>query len=223
MHQVTNISYGEGTVNIVLDCASQMEVVAPDIRFGDYSSVVTSCFTQKELEEISEGENARLTFYFVVSDETEDELLKEQYTRAIEENEKEIGNLTEGIFVDVSAYKVVADGKESSVETLSSNVDVQMDIPLYLVGEGRSYFYLSSNMGDCRLYDDSSPEADVLTINTDKLCSGVVLYQDIGESLIERDENVFKIKTQHLFLAGIAVLVILWVFIDRVHKKNLAE
>ncbi len=220
MHQVTNISYGEGSVNIVLDSSSQMEVTAPEFRFGDYSSVVTSCFTQKELERISEGENALLTFYFVVSDEVDDEQLLAQYSEAIEKNEEQIGRLTEGIYLDVKASKTISDDKENSLVTLSSAVDVQMDIPLYLIGEGRSYFFLSSNMGNCELIEDVSPDADVLTISTDIMCPGVVLYQDIGESLVERDDKVFSIKTTHLAIIGIAALVILWAVLDRLHKNS---
>lgn len=223
MHQVTNISYGEGSVNIVLDSSSQMEVIAPEFRFGDYSSVVTSCFTQKELERISEGENALLTFYFVVSDEVEDEQLLAQYGKAIEESEEQIGRLTEGIYLDVSASKAISDDKESSLVTLFSDVDVQMDIPLYLIGEGRSYFFMSSNMGNCELIEDTSPDADVLTISTDIMCPGVILYQDIGDSLIERDDKTFKIKTTHLAIIGIAVLVILWVVLDKMHKNGRRE
>ena len=223
MHQVTHISYGEGTVNIVLDSSSQTEVVAPDIRFGDYTGVVTSCFTQKELDRISQGEPASLTFYFVVSDQAENELLEEQYTKAIETNEEFLGNLTEGIYVDVKASKAVSDDADTSVVNLTSDVDVQMDLPLYLVREGRSYFFLSNSMGECELYKDASPDADVITINTDTLCSGVVLYQDIDESLIEDGKEPFRLKSQHLFLAGIVALVALWSLVEHVHRKNLSE
>ncbi|MBQ2201398.1 MAG: isoleucine--tRNA ligase, partial [Clostridia bacterium] len=47
-------------VDIVLDSSSLNEVSAPEFRFGDYSKVVTSCFTQKELDRISKGENAEI-------------------------------------------------------------------------------------------------------------------------------------------------------------------
>ena len=117
----------------------------------------------------------------------------------------------------------ISDEKDTAIVDLASNVDVQMDIPLYLIGEGRSYFFMSNRMGECELYEDSSPDADVLTVNTDTLCSGLVLYQDIDESLIEKTEDVFKIKSQHLFVAGIAALVVLWIFVEHLHKKNKSE
>ncbi len=65
MHEVTHITYGSGAVEIVLDSASLTEVTAPDLRFGDYPKLVTSCFTQKELDMISGGEGAKLTFISV--------------------------------------------------------------------------------------------------------------------------------------------------------------
>lgn len=223
MHQVTHISYGEGTVNIVLDSSSQTEVVAPDIRFGDYSEVVTACFTQKELDRISQGENAELTFYFVVADQAESELLEQQYTEAIAVNEEILGKLTEGIYVDVKAAKAVSGDEETRVMNLTSDVDVQMDIPLYMVREGRSYFYLPGRIGETELYQDASPDADVLTICTDALGPGVVLYQDIEDSLIDSGKEPFGIRSQHLFLAGIIALVGLWIFIEHMHRKNQTE
>ena len=60
MHEVTHISYGHGGVDVVLDSSSQTSVAAPNFRFGDYTTLVSSCFTPKELDRISEGNWLRL-------------------------------------------------------------------------------------------------------------------------------------------------------------------
>ncbi|WP_029231593.1 hypothetical protein [Butyrivibrio sp. VCB2006] len=221
MHQVTHISYGEGTVDIVLDSSSLNEVTAPEFRFGDYSKVVTSCFTQKELDRISEGDNAQLTFYFVVSDKAEDELIEGEYSSAIEENEVVLGNLNEGIYVEIDASKAFEDGNEVPLGAMSSDVDIQMDIPLYLINEDRSYYYLSNNMGEYELFEDSTPDADVLTVNTNNISSGLILYQDISESLIDHSVKRPGISIQYVLVAGIVFMVGLWLFIDKCHKNSI--
>ncbi len=220
MHQVTHISYGEGNVDIVLDSASQTEVSAPEFRFGDYSEVITSCFTPRELDKISEGENAQLTFYFVAYDTVEDGEIYSQYCAAIEEIEQEIGNLNEGVYVEIDAKKAIGNEGAVPVNTLSSDVELQMDIPLYLINEDRSFYFLTSNLGTCELLEDYTPDADVMTINTDSICSGLVLYQDSLESLIEKTDDILHIKAQHLFVAGIVLLIGLWGLIEQLHKRN---
>ena len=50
MHEVTHISYGNGRVDVVLDSSSQTSIAAPNFRFGDYTTLVSSCFTPKELD-----------------------------------------------------------------------------------------------------------------------------------------------------------------------------
>ena len=96
MREVTHISYGHGRVDIVLDSDSQTSVAAPGFRFGDYATLVTSCFSQKELQTIGEGELAQITFYFVVSDEIDEQELFAQYGDAILVNEGKVGDLHEG-------------------------------------------------------------------------------------------------------------------------------
>ena len=219
MHQVTYISYGEGTVDIVLDSTSRTEVSAPEFRFGDYSKVVTSCFTQKELDRISHGDNAEIIFYFVVSDQAEDDLLNSEYTSAIEQNEIVLGNLNEGLYVDINAVKTFEDGESVPLDNMLSDVDIQMDIPLYLVNEDRAYYYLTNQNGEFELFEDSTPDADVMTLNTDTVSSGLLLYQDISESLIERTSKAPSISLQHVFIAGIVCLVALWLFIDHFHRN----
>ncbi|MBQ6588998.1 MAG: hypothetical protein IJI01_09995 [Butyrivibrio sp.] len=219
MHQVTYISYGEGTVDIVLDSTSLTEVSAPEFRFGDYSKVVTSCFTQKELDRISKGDNAELTFYFVVSDEAESEAVYGEYSSAIEENEVVLGKLNEGIYVDIDATKTFENGEAVPLANMSSDIDLQVDIPLYLVNEDRAYYYLTNNMGEYELFEDSTPDADVLTVNTDTLTSGLILYQDSMESLVDRSKKGATISLQHVFIGGIVCLIALWFFIDFFHRN----
>ena len=220
MHEVTHIAYGEGGVNIVLDSSSQTQVAAPNFRFGDYTTVVSSCFTPRELEKISAGESADITFYFVVTDEIDNGIIDVQFQRAIQDNEAVIGNLNEGILIDVSATKSVGEAEEVMLTNSSTDLELQMDIPLFLVKENRSYFFMMDKSGNYELLSDASPDAEVLTVSTHVFTPGVMLYQDAVESLVHEEEKSFNLEIRHFLLAGIVVLIILWFFIDHLHKKS---
>lgn len=220
MHEVTHISYGNGRVDVVLDSSSQTSVAAPNFRFGDYTALVSSCFTPKELDRISEGNSAEITFYFVVTDEIEDELLKSQYYDAIEQNETVIGNLNEGVLIDVAAKKVIGDDVPTDLVSCAEDVELQMDIPLFLIKEDRSYFVLADNRGEFVLMSDATPDADVLTLKTHSFVPGILLYQDPKESLLEKKNTGFRLDMRQVLFGGIVILAVLWVFIDYMHKKS---
>ena len=220
MHEVTHISYGNGGVDVVLDSSSQTSVAAPNFRFGDYTALVSSCFTPKELDRISEGDTAEITFYFVVTDEIEEALIEDQYQEAISKNEETIGNLNEGMIIDVSATKAISDDEPTNLVTCSDEVELQMDIPQLMVKEDRSYYILADKRGEFVLLPDSTPEADVLTVETHSFVPGILLYQDAKESLLQRDDKTFSMDIRQVFFGGIVLLLILWVFIDHLHKKG---
>ena len=220
MREVTHISYGHGRVDIVLDSDSQTSVAAPGFRFGDYATLVTSCFSQKELQTIGEGELAQITFYFVVSDEIDEQELFDQYGDAILVNEGKVGDLHEGIQIDISASKSIADSEPEEFSVISKDVELQMDIPLFLVKEDRYYFFLNDKSGNYAFLEDSTPEADVLTVKTHVFTPGVLLYQDSIESLMPREDTSFKIEMRYVLFAGVVLLAGLWIFIDRLHRKS---
>ncbi len=220
MREVTHISYGHGRVDIVLDSDSQTSVAAPGFRFGDYATLVTSCFSQKELQTIGEGELAQITFYFVVSDEIDEQELFAQYGDAILSNEGKVGDLHEGIQIDISASKSIADSEPEEFSVISKDVELQMDIPLFLVKEDRYYFFLNDKSGNYAFLEDSTPEADVLTVKTHVFTPGVLLYQDSIESLMPREDTSFKIEMRYVLFAGVVLLAGLWIFIDRLHRKS---
>lgn len=220
MHEVTHISYGHGRVDIVLDSESVTKVAAPGFRFGDYAALVNSCFSQEELERIGEGELAEITFYFVVSDEIDDNAVLQLYGNAISENEKTYGDLHEGIQIDLTASKSIADDDAVALTSVGKAVDIQMDIPLFLVKEERYYYFLTDKSGGYTFMEDATPDADVLTVKTNTFTSGMLLYQDSVESLVSHEDKSFKLEMRHLLLAGIIVLIGLWFFIDRLHKKG---
>ena len=218
MYETTQVTYGEGTITVTMSSESTTEVAAPDIRFGSYENAVRACFTEKELEAISSGENAEVSFSFLMSDEIKDTGKLPLFEEAIEKESKELGTLHQGVFFDVDASKVVGFEEPEALGSFYEDVEMQYDIPLFLVTGDREYFILTEEMGVCNLEQDTDIDADTLTVSTHDIGTTLLLYQTQNESLVPTKEKL-QIKSQHLFAAGIIVLVLAWILIDRRHRK----
>ena len=221
MHETTHIPYQDGTVNITPNSESLYEVVAPGFRFDDYADFVEACFTKKELETVSAGQNAEITFNLTISDEIEDEMLKNQFAQAREREEASIGKLYEGMYIGMCAEKAIGDAPTESCNTLTEDALIEIDIPLYLRAEGRSYWIMVNNMGDCVLLPDLDTEPDIITVSTHNLSQGVLLYQDPLDSLESGQSKEFRLQSRHFFWGAVALLFALWLFITYLHKKNM--
>ena len=218
MYETTQVTYGEGTITVTMSSESTTEVAAPDIRFGSYENAARACFTEKELEAISGGENAEVSFSFLMSDEIKDTGKLPLFEEAIEKESKELGTLHQGVFFDVDASKFVGFEEPEALGGFYEDVEMQYDIPLFLVTGDREYFILTEEMGVCNLEEDTDIDADTLTVSTHDIGTTLLLYQTQNESLVPTKEKL-QIKSQHLFAAGIIVLVLAWILIDRRHRK----
>lgn len=216
MHESTQISRGEGTVTVIFNTASTTEVSPPAIRAGDYKQLVDSCFTPKELTYIDEGQNAEVSFTFVMSDEIPSSEVSSQFEVAIANIEKEIGKVNEGVYFDARSTKAI-DGSDSSVDLLKEPVEFQFDVPLYLRKENREYYVLANNKGVCTLLNDLDKETNMITIKADSITDCLILYQDNVPKA--ESTSKFQITSSHLFIVSILILVGMWFFVDRVHSR----
>lgn len=218
MYETTQVTYGEGTITVTMSSESTTEVAAPDIRFGSYENAVQACFTEKELEAISSGENAEVSFSFLMSDEIPDAGKLPLFEKTIEKESAELGALHQGVFFDVNASKTVGFEEQEALGGFYEDVEMQYDVPLFLVTGDREYFIITEEMGVCNLEKDTDIDADTLTVNTRDIGTTLLLYQTRNESLVPAKEKL-HISSQHLFVAGIVVLVVAWLLIDRRHRK----
>ncbi len=219
MHETTQIAYGDGTITITMSSESLTEVSAPDVRFGDYNKAVTACFTQKELEEISGGTDAEVNFDFVMRDELSDNSLGKVLDKAIARAEKTNGALHKGVFFDFTADKSIGGEAKQDLDEFYESVEVQFEIPLYLVAEDRYYYVMTSEAGGCELESDIDEEADTLSVSTNGIGTTVLLYQSEEESLVDK-ATTLHIRSHHLFIGEIILLAVAWIFIDRSYKKG---
>ena len=221
MKETTQLSYGQGNISISVDTESQTEVTAPDIRFGDVNELVRACFTEKELEEILGGKNGEIDFDFTMSDELEDVLLIKEFDRAVSDAEKEKGRLGKGVYFDVDVSKSVgADDEKESITTFYNEVEMQIDIPLYLVEENRIYYTLVDSQGSFEIYDDADEFADSVAVDTHNIGTMLLLYQNKSDRKLDNVSQIV-VKPQYIFIAGIVALLLIWRIADKMaHNKT---
>ena len=219
MQETTQVSYGEGSVTVVVSSESNTEVAAPDIRFGDYYRAVEACFTVKELQQISEGGSAVLDFKYVMTDELHAEEEAAGFEAGIEKAEMLTGPLNKGVYFEVEATKSIGDEEANGVETLYDDIEFQYEIPRYLVAEKRVYYAITDVKGVCELEDDVDEDADTFSVSTDNIGTTLLLYQD-GNAKNDGNTKGFTIKSQYLFVIGIFALGLAWWSLDRRYKRR---
>ncbi len=219
MYETTQVTYGDGTITVTMRSDSANEVSAPDIRFGDYNEAAKSCFTEKELEEISQGEDAALNFDFIMADAPKDEEEHQLFLDSIPSPGKGQNEYFEGVYFDVEATKTVGDQETELFTTFSEDVEMQFEIPLYLMTDNREHYLMTNVMGVCELLEDQDQDADTLTIDTHNIGTMLILCQELPEGGLMQEKE-FHLGSKHLIAAGIIVLVAIWFVIDRIHKTQ---
>lgn len=220
MHEATQISYGLGTVNITLNSESRTEIDAPDFRFADYDQVLCSCFTQKELEQIAEGDHAELIFNLVMNDSSGGENAVNPLSGFARLQDKIIRNFNEGVYLSFDASKSLGNKEESQLEMFYEKVDLQFDIPEYLLSEGREFFLYSDYMGSAELFEDTDKEAETLSVNTNFIGTSMLGYRDFSFISNAKTSYPQGHQSQYLCVIGIIALLLLWKRIDFLHKKE---
>lgn len=218
MNESTQVTYGAGTITVHMNSESATEVAAPVIRFGNYQEALEACFSRKELEQIDEGLNADVIINYRMLDDLEDGEMKTQFQEAVAEEEKTYGTLHEAVYIEAEATKSLDGYEYTELEYFNDDVEIQFEIPLYLIAEGRHYYAMTNVMGVCELEQDVDEQADTLSIDTHNMPTYLLLYQDEKES-VNNTRSIFHIKAQYLFVAAILALLIIWRVVERFHKK----
>ena len=220
MHEATQVSYGLGTVNITLNSESRTEQDAPGFRFADYDQVLCSCFTPKELEQIAEGDQAELIFNLVMNDSSKSEDAGNPLYSLTRLQDRIVRNLNEGVYISLDAYKSLGNKEQSQLEMFYEKLDLQLDIPEYLLSEGREFFLYSDYMGSTEVFEDTDEEAETLSVNTNVIGTSMLAYRDFSFVSNAKASYPQGHQSQYLCVIGIIALLLLWKRIDFLNKKE---
>ncbi len=216
MHESTNITHGAGTVTVIFNSESVSEIPAPVIRAGDFNELVISCFTKKELSEINDGASAEVTFSYVMHDDAPNEKIQKQFEDFIS-TDKVLQQYDKGFYVDVISFKTVGNGQEEEFTNLSDNTELQVEVPLFLRNNDYEYCCLVNNMGAVKVLPDNDEAADTIAVNTDSTGCYLLLYKP---STLDSEGKKIQLRNQYIFLIGIIALLGLWVFMEKLLRKE---
>ena len=220
MHEATQVSYGLGTVNITLNSESRTEQDAPGFRFADYDQVLCSCFTPKELEQIAEGDHAELIFNLVMKDSSTRGSAGKPLSGFAGLQDRIIRNFNEGVYLSLDAYKSLGNKEQSQLEMFYEKLDLQLDIPEYLLSEGREFFLYSDYMGSTEVFEDTDEAAETLSVNTNVIGTSMLAYRDFSFVSNAKASYPQGHQSQYLCVIGIIALLLLWKRIDFLNKKE---
>lgn len=219
MQETTQVTYGGGTVTVMVNSESATEVAAPDIRVGDYYKAVEACFTVKELDQIREGSSASLDFNYIMTDTPGSEEEIRHFEDGIERAEMLTGPLKTGVYFEVTAEKSV-DGEEvSNIDILYDDIEFQYEIPRYLVAEKRVFYAMTDVKGVCDIEEDVDEDADSLSVSTHNVGTTLILYQD-GKDKNAGNKSGFAIRSQYLFVLAIVVLGFIWWILEKRYRRS---
>lgn len=220
MNESTQLSYGNGYIIVDIESESITEVAPTGIRLGDYNEVATACFTEKELEMISEGATAHLEFGFVMSDELATAEAAQAFDETLVVSEERYGDMSTGVYYEVTLEKAVGDEDFARVEELFEEIEFLYEIPLYLYSPDKYYYMMTYSNGGCDFCADLDTESDDLTIRADRIGNAVMLVQDQEDRLVDGKAQGPKVGAGYLFIGGIAVLAFIWWSMDHFRKNR---
>ncbi len=219
MLEKTQVPYGNGTITIIVSSESTTEVKAPDIRFGSYHDTAVACFSEKELDQIAEGSNAQVSFSYVMTDELENPLQERAFDAAIDAESQIRGKINKGVFFEVEASKEIAGEDPSELDTLYEDVEMQMDVPLYLMTPDRVFYAMTDVMGVIDLYEDVDEDAVTLSVDTHSVGTTLLAYQEKKDMTRSRTTKQL-ISPHYIFIAAIIALALIWLAVERRYKRK---
>ena len=220
MHETTQITYGLGAVNIILNSESQIVQDDPTFRFTDYDQLLCSCFTPKELEQIAQGDFAELTFNLILKDPLSSDLVGSPLSELEKIPGRIFGEYNEGVYISLDAYKSLGNKEQSELEMFYEKIDLQLDIPVSLVKDNREYYLYTDIMGSTELFEDIDKEVETLSVNTSAMGTSLLLYRDMPHISNAKASYGHVDQPQYLCVIGIIALILLWKKIDLLHKKE---
>jgi len=203
------------STNAVLSKARSM--YAHRLTMDDYDELIISCLTKKELNDVFDGAPCEITFNYVMLDEAPSAQVKTQFDEFIA-GDTSLSSCSKGFYIDVTAQKTIDSDVSIDIYNLNNAIELQIEIPLFLRKDGRSFTCIANNMGVCEVLEDADEEADTLSVSTDCVGSYLLLYKD--SSISPEPNNTTHRPTQYIFILGIIALLALWFAIDKLHKQN---
>ena len=157
--------------NVVKEVETDGEV--PDTALDtDVETLNNIVFTDEELKQITNGENARI---FLMVKDISDMVNGEDKSLI----EKALGDFTLGLYLDISMFKQIGSDDAVKLTDISEKVSISIEIPEELRADGRTYKIIRVHNGEIEIIDGVyDPATGTFTFETDRFSMYTLVYSD---------------------------------------------
>ena len=179
--QDTNVSYGQGTVAIVIDTLDEQGSfdtgMYESIIISEVETVINACLTEEDKTNIEGGAAAQVRLVIQVSPQkvsAEDMSKVEDFVSQMKED---MSGLNIAGHLDISVEKNIEGQKWKRVSKLDEEIEIKFEIPTKMQVENAKYRVLRVHNGVATLLDDLDDEEKTITIRTNMFSTYSILYE----------------------------------------------
>ena len=213
-----------GAVIVTVVCEEQ----AYTAGVADTVAVANAILTSEQIQFVKEGETIEIRID--VKDISGSVPIRDQeiIEGGIEAYQKELPELTLGMYIDISMFIRVGAGDWNAVTEAKEPIEVVIGIPEELQSEGREYYIIRAHDGEYTFMSDMDDVPDTITISTELFSSYAIAYQQTNEADTEKCGLCHICPTflgicYFIWLAVIGAVIIVAVIVMLRRKKKTEE
>ena len=165
-----------GTVIVTVVCAEENYTAG----VADTVAVANAVLTQGQMELINDGETIEVRIDIKDISDKVPQQDREVIENGIEEYQKEVPELTLGMYVDISMFIKIGEGSWNAITATDEPIEVVIGIPKELQRDGREFYIVRAHEGKYNLLSDKDDASDTITISTDMFSSYAIAYVETG-------------------------------------------
>ena len=165
-----------GTVIVTVVCAEENYTAG----VADTVAVANAVLTQGQMELINDGETIEVRIDIKDISDKVPQQDREVIENGIEEYQKEVPELTLGMYVDISMFIKIGEGSWNAITATDEPIEVMIGIPKELQRDGREFYIVRAHEGKYTLLSDKDDASDTITISTDMFSSYAIAYVETG-------------------------------------------
>ncbi len=165
-----------GTVIVTVVCAEENYTAG----VADTVAVANAVLTQGQMELINDGETIEVRIDIKDISDKVPQQDREVIENGIEEYQKEVPELTLGMYVDISMFIKIGEGSWNAITATDEPIEVVIGIPKELQRDGREFYIVRAHEGKYTLLSDKDDASDTITISTDMFSSYAIAYVETG-------------------------------------------
>ena len=220
----TSLKLGDGAVIVTVVCTEQEYTAG----VTDTIAVANAVLTPGQMELVNNGETIEIRIDVKDISAQMPEQDKKVIENGIEEYQKEVPELTLGMYVDISMFIRIGEGDWNSITETAEAVDIVIGIPENLQKNGRTYYVIRAHDGAHTFMKDMDDVSGTITIRTEVFSSYAIAYVETDGAGADEGQKcslchicpTFLGLCCFVWLAMIVLIMIVMIILLRKKKEN---